>query len=74
MQQRPQADMNTDEDTMMRSSEDGSMHVGLTHHPLSILDVMALVRSPTAGALVMFAGTQSRPLELMVLILEATEL
>lgn len=52
--------MDTDNDTIMHSSEDGFVHVGLTHQPLSIPNVLALVRSPAAGALVMFAGTQSR--------------
>jgi hypothetical protein len=31
-------------------------HVSLTHDPLSITDVIDRVRSPRAGAIVMFAG------------------
>ncbi|KAI1408204.1 Molybdopterin biosynthesis MoaE [Hypoxylon sp. FL1857] len=36
--------------------EDGC-YVGLTHHHLNLQDVMDRVRSPQAGAIVMFAGT-----------------
>ncbi|EJP64266.1 Molybdopterin synthase catalytic subunit [Beauveria bassiana] len=32
-------------------------HVALTHSPLDIPSTMALVRSPSAGAIVLFAGT-----------------
>ncbi|KGQ07193.1 Molybdopterin synthase catalytic subunit [Beauveria bassiana D1-5] len=36
-------------------------HVALTHSPLDIPSTMALVRSPSAGAIVLFAGTSPSP-------------
>lgn len=39
-----------------RSAVDGKVHVGLTHEPLDILAGLARVKSPEAGAVVMFAG------------------
>jgi hypothetical protein len=40
-------------------SEDGC-HAGLTHDHLDAKEVMDLVRSPAAGAIVLFAGAQTR--------------
>lgn len=34
--------------------------VSLIHSPLDVLSTMAFVRSPKAGALVLFAGTNTR--------------
>ncbi|ATY60534.1 Molybdopterin biosynthesis [Cordyceps militaris] len=45
----------TDDDPW-HMTEDGC-HVALTHSPLSASSVLDLVRSPSAGALVLFAGT-----------------
>lgn len=43
-------------DPKMERSEDG-IHVSLTHSHLDPLAIMNLVRSPKAGAIVLFAGT-----------------
>ena len=40
--------------------EDGC-YVGLTHDFLNVQNVMDRVRSPQAGAIVLFAGTASEP-------------
>ncbi|KAI9754324.1 MAG: Molybdopterin synthase catalytic subunit [Lichina confinis] len=37
--------------------QEGSIHISLTNSPLDILGTMDRVRSPKAGAIVMFAGT-----------------
>jgi hypothetical protein len=36
---------------------EGNCYVALTHDPLHVLDIMNRVRSPKAGAIVLFAGT-----------------
>jgi hypothetical protein len=38
------------------SLSDANVHVRLTHSPLDVLHVMSLVKSPEAGAVVLFAG------------------
>jgi molybdopterin synthase catalytic subunit len=40
-------------------SEDGC-YVGLTHDHLDVKEVMDLVRSPAAGAIVLFAGAHTQ--------------
>ena len=37
---------------------EGNCYVALTHDHLDILDIMNRVRSPKAGAIVLFAGTR----------------
>lgn len=39
-----------------RSALDGRIHAGLTYDPLNITAALSLVKSPEAGAIVMFAG------------------
>ena len=39
------------------SNEDGSIKVALTYHPISSTEVLAFIRSPKAGANVLFLGT-----------------
>jgi len=39
---------------------DEGVSVSLTHSPLNVLSTMAFVRSPKAGAIVLFAGTATR--------------
>src|ERR1700761_7282839 len=39
------------------SSEDGAIKVSLTYDPISSSDVLAYIRSPKAGANVLFLGT-----------------
>lgn len=39
------------------SREEGSIYVALTHLPLDVQSIMDRVRSPKAGAIVLFAGT-----------------
>jgi molybdopterin synthase catalytic subunit len=36
---------------------EGNCYVALTHDHLDVLDIMNRVRSPKAGAIVLFAGT-----------------
>ncbi|KAI9821494.1 MAG: Molybdopterin synthase catalytic subunit [Thelocarpon impressellum] len=47
--------MSSDDGDLVLS--DGPVHVSLSHAPLSIAATLARVRSPAAGALVLFAGT-----------------
>jgi hypothetical protein len=42
--------------TETMSLSDANIHVHLTHSQLDVLHVMSLVRSPEAGAVVLFAG------------------
>lgn len=44
-------------DTNSDCLEDGPIHVSLTREPLNITSTMDRVRSPKAGAIVLFAGT-----------------
>ena len=39
-----------------RTALDGRVHVALTYDELDILDAVKRVKSPSAGAVVMFAG------------------
>lgn len=39
------------------SSTNPTIHVSLTHAPLDVSATMALVKSPKAGAVVLFVGT-----------------
>lgn len=48
-----------DSDPWHLSSE--GCHVALTHSPLDVPTVMNLVRSPAAGAIVLFAGPSPLP-------------
>lgn len=45
--------------TESRITLSGAGHVSLTNSPIDILSTMALVRDPSAGAIVSFAGTSS---------------
>ncbi|KAL7621265.1 hypothetical protein AAE478_008582 [Parahypoxylon ruwenzoriense] len=44
-------------DPLVTELEEGGCYVGLTHNHLSLNSIMDKVRSPRAGAIVMFAGT-----------------
>jgi hypothetical protein len=43
---------------------EGNCYVALTNHHLDVLDIMNRVRSPKAGAIVLFAGTEPFPYQL----------
>ena len=49
------ADSEKDADTS-RSNDEGTVYVALTHAPLDMLATVALVKDPSAGAVVTFAG------------------
>jgi hypothetical protein len=50
------SDLNPMEDM---SLSEANIYVHLTHAPLDVLHVMSLVKSPEAGAIVLFAGRLS---------------
>ncbi len=53
--------MEADQDEPQQLVGEG-VSVSLTHSPLNVLSTMAFVRSPKAGAIVLFAGTEILPM------------
>jgi hypothetical protein len=47
----------TPKDVTTDERSEGNCYVALTHDHLDVLKIMDLVRSPKAGAIVLFAGT-----------------
>jgi molybdopterin synthase catalytic subunit len=47
----------TPKDVTTVERSEGNCYVALTHDHLDVLKIMDLVRSPKAGAIVLFAGT-----------------
>jgi len=54
-QQRPPPETENETEIQLELTADGC-YVALTHHPLDVKAIMDRVRSPEAGAIVLFAG------------------